>query len=111
MKTFKSLFALSIIVLIPFGIMIWIRNHQSSGYASLELILYPLLFGGGSIILLYLLKKFFLKEKISDFNSGKGNLGTDILWGFVLTIAYFILFYIERYTLMDFLSLGQIRNC
>ncbi len=104
MKTLKSLLVLTIIVFIPFGIMIWLRNHQSTGFASTELILYPLLFGGSSIIILLLLKKFFLKEKLSDFNSGKGNIGTDILWGFALTIAYFILFYIERYTLMDILS-------
>ena len=41
MKTIKTLFTLSIMVLIPFGYMIWIRTHQSSGFASTELILCP----------------------------------------------------------------------
>jgi membrane protease YdiL (CAAX protease family) len=78
--------------------------HQSSGFASVELILYPLLFGGLSIVVLILLKKYFLKEKLSDFNSGKGKWSTDILWGFALAVIYFILFYIERLTLSNLLS-------
>ena len=104
MKIFKSISALIIIVLIPFGLMLWYRAHQSTGFASIELIAYPLLFGGGSVFVLYLLKKYFLKENVSVFNSGKGKLTTDLLWGFGLTIMYFILFYVERATLSNILS-------
>ena len=66
MNRLKSIIALSIIVFIPFGLMIWIRNHQSTGYASLELITYPLIFGGLSIVVLILIKKYFLGEKLKD---------------------------------------------
>lgn len=104
MKTFKSLIALLIIVFIPFGLMVWYRTHQSTGFASNELIIYPLLFGGGSIIILYLLKKYFLKEKLSDFNSGGGSLSKDVLWGVGLTTMYFLLFYVERATLSNVLT-------
>lgn len=104
MKTFKTLFALSNIVFIPFAIMIWFRNHQSSGFASIELITYPLIFGGLSIVALYLFKKYFLKEKLSDFNSGKGKWSSDILMGLGLTVIYFVLFYVERLTLSNLLS-------
>jgi len=104
MKPIKSLLALTLIVAIPFGFMIWYRSHQSTGFASIELILYPLIFGGSSIIILYLLKKYFLKENISDFNSANGKLSTDIIWGLGLTIMYFILFYVERATLSNILS-------
>ncbi|OQY02027.1 MAG: hypothetical protein B6I20_07325 [Bacteroidetes bacterium 4572_117] len=104
MNKLKTIISLIIMVFIPFGIMIWFRAHQSSGFASVELILYPLLFGGSSIGLLYLLKRFYLKEKITDFNSGKGNFKTDILWGFALATIYFVLFFIERATLSSILS-------
>ena len=90
-------------VFIPFGLMIWIRNHQSTGFASMELIVYPLIFGGGSIVVLYLLKKYFLKEKLSDFNSKPAKWFQDLGWGVVLTIIYFALFYIERQTLSNVL--------
>ena len=107
MDRLKSFIALSIIVFIPFGLMLWIRNHQSTGFASIELIIYPLLFGGLSIALLVLLKKYFLKEKLTDFNSGTGNWNTDIAWGLSLTLAYFILFYIERLTLANILEFNS----
>lgn len=107
MNRIKSIIALSIIVFIPFGLMIWIRNHQSTGFASLELITYPLLFGGLSIAVLVLIKKYFLKEKLAEFNAGKGRWTTDIAWGFILTIIYFVLFYLERLTLINFLQFNS----
>jgi membrane protease YdiL (CAAX protease family) len=104
MNKIKSFIALSIIVFIPFGLMLWVRNHQSTGFASIELIAYPLLFGGLSIVILALTKKFFLKEMLTDFNSGDGKWTTDIVWGFILTIIYFLLFYLERLTFSNILS-------
>jgi membrane protease YdiL (CAAX protease family) len=104
MNKIKTLLALSIVVFIPFALMIWIRAHQSTGFAAVELIQYPLLFGGGSIVVLWLLKRFFLKESLTDFNSGKGNWKTDILWGLGLTAIYFLLFVIERPLLSGFLT-------
>ena len=100
----RSLIALLIVVFIPFGLMIWIRMHQSSGFASTELIAYPLLFGGGSIVILYLLKKYFLKEELSDFNAPPGTWYSDLGWGIVLTIIYFALFFLERFTLSNVLA-------
>jgi len=48
--------------------------HQSSSFAGKELILYLLIFGSGGIII-YLLKSFFIREKISGLNSGRGSYG------------------------------------
>jgi membrane protease YdiL (CAAX protease family) len=104
MKTIKLIIALIIIVFIPFALMLWYRTHALTGFATNELIMYPLFFGGTSILLLYTIKKYFLKEKLSDFNLGKGSIGKDVLWGVLLTIMYFILFYIERATLIDILT-------
>lgn len=104
MSKTKNLVTLFILVLLPAVIMIWYRNHQSSGYATTELILYPLLFGGGSIAILLLLKKYFLKESIKDFNQSKGYLLKDWLWALALTTIYFILFFVERATLMGVLE-------
>ncbi len=78
--------------------------HQSTGFATQELIIYPLLFGGLSIFVLYILKKYFLKEKLSDFNSKPGNWHTDLGLGILLTIIYFVLFFIERATLAGLLQ-------
>ncbi len=110
MNRLKSIVALSVIVFIPFGLMLWIRNHQSTGFASIELITYPLLFGGLSIAILLWLKKYYLKEELSDFNSGEGNWTTDIAWGLFLTLIYFVLFYLERLTLSNILQFNSNRE-
>lgn len=104
MSKIKNIIALLVIVILPFGILIWYRIHQTSGFASKELILYPLLFGGGSIVLLLMLKRFFLKENFSDFNSGKGFLVKDWILALALTSVYFIMFYLERITLTNILE-------
>ena len=109
-KLYKNIDALAIIVLIPFSMMLWCRTHNSSGFASVELIAYPLIFGGLSIGALYLLKRFYLKESFAEFNSGKGRLTTDILWGCVLATLYFTLFYVERLTLTGLLSFHSNRE-
>ena len=88
----KNLFALVIIVFIPFALMLWYRTRESSVFASKELILYPLLFGGGSILILWALKKYLLKESFKEFNSGKGFIVKDWLWALALTAIYFLLF-------------------
>ena len=104
MKNFRSAIALTLVVFIPFGIMIWMRTQQTTGFSSLEMITYPFLFGGSSILILLLLKKYFLKEKLKDFNAGEGNWSTDIAWGLGLTLIYFILFFLERMTLSKVLE-------
>ena len=107
MKRLKSFIALLVIVFIPFGLMIWYRVHQTTGFASMELILYPLLFGGGSILFLCLIKIYFLKEPLTEFNNGKGTWYSDLGWGLFLTLIYFILFYIERQTLTNWLQFNS----
>jgi len=106
-KKIKSVIALTIIAFIPFGLMIWIRMHQSSGFATRELIIYPLLFGGLSICVLYILKKYFLKEELSDFNSKPGKWYSDLGWGILLTFIYFVLFFVERSTLTRLLRFNS----
>jgi len=104
MNRIKSIIALTIMVFIPFGLMMWVRTHQLTGFASIELIAYPLLFGGISIGILYILKKFFLKENISDFNSKAATWYNDLGWGLALTAMYFALFFVERLTLTNILN-------
>jgi len=84
--------------------MLWFGRHESTGYASIELIAYPLIFGGGSIVAIYFLKRQFLQESLKDFNSGNGTWYSDILWGLILAVGYFVLFFTFRETLSDLLS-------
>ena len=107
MSKIKNLIVLFILVLVPSSFMIWYRYHQTSAFASRELILYPLLFGGAGILLLLGLKKYYLRERLRGFNPGSGHLIKDWLWALALTAIYFLLFYLERATLMNLLRFNS----
>ena len=66
----RRLIALLTVAGAPAVLMIWYRMHQSTGFASIELIVYPLVFGGLGILVIWLLKHFFLGEHLSALNSG-----------------------------------------
>ncbi|MBF9017472.1 MULTISPECIES: CPBP family intramembrane glutamic endopeptidase [unclassified Oceanispirochaeta] len=110
MKHLKLIIALSIIVVIPFCLMIWFRIRKSTGFASIELIAYPLFFGGGSVGVLFLLKAHFLKGILSDFNFRQSKWFYDIGWGVAISVIYFILFYLERMTLAKVLRFNPNRE-
>ena len=102
--------ALLIVVGLPASLMIWYRAHQSTGFASVELIVYPLVFGSLGIAVIWLLKRFYLGESLSSLNSGEGSLTGDIFWGVALTIVYFVLFFAARYTLSELLAFTPNRE-
>ncbi len=84
--------------------MAWYRVHQSSAFAAIELIVYPLLFGSIGIAAVTLLKRYYLGEPLSDLNRGTGGLATDVLWGLGLALACFALFFLAQATLRDVLE-------
>jgi membrane protease YdiL (CAAX protease family) len=101
----KKALALLVAVVLPSVLMIAYRMRQTTEFASIELIVYPLLFGSIGIALILWLKRSFLNEPLSDLNSGKGNIGSDLLWGIGLVAIYFVLFFVERRTLSDVLEM------
>jgi len=100
----KRILALLVVGAIPTFLMIWLRTRQTSGFASIELIAYPLFFGSIGVVVVYALKKHLLGGSIAELNSGNGGLQTDVLWGLALTATYFVLFFLFRYTLSDILA-------
>lgn len=106
----RRVVALLVVVGLPASLMIWYRAHESTGFASVELIVYPLVFGSLGIAVIWLLKRFYLGESLYSLNSGEGSLVGDIFWGVVLTIVYFVLFFAARYTLSDLLAFTPNRE-
>jgi membrane protease YdiL (CAAX protease family) len=100
----KRAVALLLTVAAPAAAMIWYRVHDSTGFASVELIAYPLLFGGAAIVLIWFLKTRFLREPIGAYNAGEGGPLGDVGWGIALCAVYFALFFLERATLSEILE-------
>jgi membrane protease YdiL (CAAX protease family) len=103
-KIFKSILAICIAILPINLIMIWYRLTQTENFSTADMLVYPLLFGGGSIVLILLLNKHLLGETFTTaFNPGKGAWYWDVLTGLGLTAVYFVMFFTERATLMQWL--------
>lgn len=99
-KTLRNLLAISIAILPINLIMIWYRLTQTDNFSTIDMTVYPLLFGGGTIILILLLNKYFIKDTFTEtFNSGEGTWYWDVLIGFGLTVIYYAMFFLERATL------------
>ncbi len=102
-QTLKNLLAIAVGILPINVIMIWYRLTQTDTFTTIDMLVYPLLFGGGNIVLILVLNKFLLKQKIKDFNPGSGKWYWDITAGIILTIIYFGLLIIEQKTITDYL--------
>lgn len=91
--------------------MIWYRLTQTENFSTVNMIIYPLLFGGGSIVLILYLNRYLLKQDFrSTFNDVEGSFTNDVLVGIGLTVIYFALFFIERFTLMQWIPSGGPPN-
>ncbi|RDY61710.1 CPBP family intramembrane glutamic endopeptidase [Flagellimonas nanhaiensis] len=103
-KTFRNILAVFIAILPINLIMIWYRLTQTENFSTSDMIVYPLVFGGGSCILILLLNKYLVRNSFKEtFNSGKGTWYQDVLIGLGITVIYFILFFIERATLYQWI--------
>jgi len=96
-KTLRNILAVSIAILPINVIMIWYRLTQTDNFTTIDMIVYPLIFGGLISILIFLLNKYLIKDTFAEtFNSGKGAWYKDILVGSGLTVIYFVMFFFER---------------
>ena len=55
-RTLRNVLSVSIAVLPINIIMIWYRLTQTENFSTTDMTVYPLIFGGGTIILIFLLK-------------------------------------------------------
>lgn len=102
--TFRNILAISIAILPSNIYMIWYRLTQTEHFSTADMLIYPLIFGSGSILLILLLNKYLIKDTFkTTFNSGKGTWYKDVIVGIGLTAIYFILFFLERNTLMQWI--------
>jgi membrane protease YdiL (CAAX protease family) len=106
MKKAKYLLAVGVGVLPIYLIMIWYRLAHQITFTPFEMLGYPLIFGGGNILVILLLNSYLLRGSLKDFNAGKGSWQTDTLAAVVLTVVYFSLNFVEQRTLAGWLPAG-----
>jgi len=110
-KITRNILAISIAILPINLIMIWYRLTQTENFTTFDMTVYPLLFGCGTAILILVLNKFLIKDSFTEtFNSGEGTWYFDILIGLGLTVVYFVMFFVARATLYQWLPAGNAPN-
>jgi len=103
----NNILAICIGILPIYLILIWYRLTHEEAFTIFDMLAYPLILGGANILLILSLNKYLLKEKATDFNSGKGRWYFDILIGFALTAIYFLMLFIEQRTISRVLLPGK----
>ena len=84
--------------------MIWYRLTQTENFSTADMIVYPMLIGGGLCVLIWFLNKYLLKDSFKEtFNSGNGIWYWDILVGLGLTAIFFAMFFLERATIYQWI--------
>ncbi|WP_298238432.1 CPBP family intramembrane glutamic endopeptidase [uncultured Algibacter sp.] len=103
-KTFRNILAICIAILPINIIMIWYRLTQTENFSTTDMIVYPLIFGGGLCVLILALNKYLIRDTFKEtFNSGKGTWYWDTLVALGLTAIYFLMFFLERMTLYQWI--------
>lgn len=106
----KYVLAVAISVLPIYLVMIWYRLTHDGTFTTSEMLVYPLIYGGGSIAIILLLNHYLLKGNLKDFNTGDGTWYKDVLVGLALTAVYFALMFVEQRTLGRWLPAGPPPN-
>lgn len=75
-----------------------IRMHYSRGgsYTVNDMLLYPLIAGGGWIIVLLVLYRYMCGKRISNLNRSQGVWWKDILIGIALAAGLLVLFFLQQ---------------
>ncbi len=106
-KTIKNILAICIGILPIYIIMIWYRLTHTDSFSSFEMLAYPLIFGGFSIILILILNKYLLRNGIRAFIPERGKFIMDIVFGITLAAICFLLLFIEQLVFSRVLTHGK----
>jgi len=79
-------------------VLIWMRLRQDEPFTAGDVIVYPLVFGGGTIVLIAVLVRFLCRERLGAMNAGRGSWRADILWGVCLFGVFAVLAVLQQFT-------------
>lgn len=94
-RPITQIIAVVVVYVPPYALAIW--SHLSQRTITLkELFLYPLLLGGGSVVLTLLVCRFICGERIASLNLKPGRWYTDILVGVLLAAVFLGLLVLQQ---------------
>lgn len=99
----KNIIAVIVATAPAFLLAVAIRSLSETTMGIFEMLTYPLLFGGGTIVLILLLNKYLVGSTVRSFNRLEGALWVDIPAGLLLTLIFILLAVIHQATIARWL--------
>jgi membrane protease YdiL (CAAX protease family) len=79
-------------------LVIFMRLTRDQPFEARDLLVYPLVFGGGTIVLITLLQRLVCGERLRHLNLSSSAWWGDVLWGLVLFAVFAVLAVVQRFT-------------
>jgi membrane protease YdiL (CAAX protease family) len=95
-RSITQIIAVAVVWVPPYAFAIWSQLSQRTTTLK-ELFLYPLLLGGGSVVLALLVYRFICGERIASLNIKPGKWHTDVLVGIVLAAVFLGLLMLQQF--------------
>jgi membrane protease YdiL (CAAX protease family) len=99
----RHLLALALGLLPVYGFGLYSHLTRQTSYTLQEMLLYPLVLGTTSVLWISLLNRVLLNQSLRDFNLKKGTWSRDTLIGLLLTAGFLLLFYLQQFTVNQWL--------
>lgn len=103
---FTQVIAVVLAIVPIYGFAIWSHLTKDRPYSIGEMIFYPLVFGGGSILLILLLLRFVCGEKVGSLNLKAGKWWRDVVSGLLLFVVLILLSFFLQSTLAQWFPNG-----
>jgi len=81
-----------------YGLALWM-HLGGKDFGVREMLLYPLLLGGGDILLIWLLLRHLCGERLRDLNGKAARTRSDIGWGLALLVVLVLLSVVGQFTI------------
>ena len=81
------------------AVLIWMRLRQGEPFDARDLFVYPLVFGGGTIVLITALLRFMCGERLAALNLRPAAWWVDLLWGLGLLAVFVVLAVVGQFTI------------
>jgi len=94
-RPITQVLAVAIVCLPPYGIAIWLQVSQKA-FSLRELFLFPMLLGGGSVLMTLLAYRFLCGERIATLNLKPGRWLTDLVGGILLAVVFLGLLAVQQ---------------
>jgi membrane protease YdiL (CAAX protease family) len=103
MKPGRHLLAAALGILPIYGFAVLLRLRRDAAYTVGEMLFFPLVVGGMGLLWIALLNRSLCAESLGDLNLRPGKWQRDALGGVMLAAALLVLFYVEQWTINQWL--------